>query len=388
MKGYFNYIIYNGYMNGDSNFFNYASLYPTSGTTNNTALGYSLLPTGSVIFGGPVNLNIGTLNTGITYDLTDLFTATNGSLNDNYSFISGHGSVNSDPAGQKPYVENMSIQWIGQIIPDQTGVYTFYSDSDDCSYIWIGSSALINPPNIGDAFINNGGGHPENSNGQINGNTKTNTISLIAGQTYPIIIQYSNGTGTQGFYLGYSEPNSSTVIYTFEPPNPPCFLENTKILTIDGYQPIQNLRKGDLIKTIKHNYVPINMIGVTQIYNSQNNANINKLYVCNQSKYPELFEDLIITGGHSILIDEFQGKEREETYNFFGDEHITDGKYRLPACIDSRTKPYNKSGYFNIYHIALDNDNYYYNYGIYANGLLVETCSLRYLKELSGMKLL
>ena len=37
---------------------------------------------------------------------------------------------------------------------------------------------------------------------------------------------------------------------------------------------------------------------------------------------------------------------------------------------------------------ALENDNYYMNYGIYANGLLVETCSKRYLKELSNMTLI
>jgi hypothetical protein len=42
----------------------------------------------------------------------------------------------------------------------------------------------------------------------------------------------------------------------------------------------------------------------------------------------------------------------------------------------------------NIYHIALENENYYSNYGIYANGLLVETCSKRYLKELSAMDLI
>jgi hypothetical protein len=71
-----------------------------------------------------------------------------------------------------------------------------------------------------------------------------------------------------------------------------------------------------------------------------------------------------------------------------GEICITDDKYRLPACVDDRAKPYNKTGKFNIYHIALDNDNYYWNYGIYANGLLVESCSLRYLKELSGMTLL
>jgi len=40
-----------------------------------------------------------------------------------------------------------------------------------------------------------------------------------------------------------------------------------------------------------------------------------------------------------------------------------------------------------IYHLALENENYFSNYGIYANGLLVESCSKRYLKELSGMEL-
>jgi len=36
----------------------------------------------------------------------------------------------------------------------------------------------------------------------------------------------------------------------------------------------------------------------------------------------------------------------------------------------------------------LENDNYYTNYGVYANGLLVETSSKRYLKELSEMTLI
>ena len=33
---------------------------------------------------------------------------------------------------------------------------------------------------------------------------------------------------------------------------------------------------------------------------------------------------------------------------------------------------------FMIWHFALENDNYFSNYGIWANGLLVETCSKRY----------
>ena len=67
---------------------------------------------------------------------------------------------------------------------------------------------------------------------------------------------------------------------------------------------------------------------------------------------------------------------------------ITDRKYRLPACVDQRTQVYEHPGTYTIYHLALENDDYYMNYGIYANGLLVESCSKRYLKELSGMELI
>jgi hypothetical protein len=56
--------------------------------------------------------------------------------------------------------------------------------------------------------------------------------------------------------------------------------------------------------------------------------------------------------------------------------------------VDSRASAYEKEGKFTIYHLALENDDSRINYGIYANGLLVETCSRRYLKELSNMILL
>jgi hypothetical protein len=71
-----------------------------------------------------------------------------------------------------------------------------------------------------------------------------------------------------------------------------------------------------------------------------------------------------------------------------GNIYITDKKYRLPACIDHRATVYETAGTYTIYHLALENDNYYFNYGIYANGLLVETCSQRYLKEYSNMTLI
>jgi hypothetical protein len=58
------------------------------------------------------------------------------------------------------------------------------------------------------------------------------------------------------------------------------------------------------------------------------------------------------------------------------------------AYLDEKAKPFEEEGTFTIYHLALENEHYTGNYGIYANGLLVESCSKRYLKELSHMELL
>jgi hypothetical protein len=175
------------------------------------------------------------------------------------------------------------------------------------------------------------------------------------------------------------------------PINLVCFKENTKILTNNGYRSIQDLRKGDLIKTICHDFLPIDMIGKKQIYHEASKIRIkDQLYKCSQTEYPEIFEDLIITGCHSILIDEFFSEEqREKTIEFNNNRvFITDDNYRLPACFDERASVYETAGTYTIYHLALENDDYYMNYGIYANGLLVETCSKRYLKEISNMILI
>ena len=189
---------------------------------------------------------------------------------------------------------------------------------------------------------------------------------------------------------GWNNPIIENIAILIEPASePPCFKENSKILTIHGYVPIQNLRKGDLIKTLKHDHVPVDMIGTSEFINPICEERIkDKLYVCSQTEYPEVFEDLIITGSHSILVDEFKNDEREKTTQILTKIFVTDNKYRLPACVDERSKPYEKEQKTNIYHIALENENYYGNYGIYANGLLVETCSKRYLKEYSNMTFL
>jgi hypothetical protein len=197
----------------------------------------------------------------------------------------------------------------------------------------------------------------------------------VAPTTNPLVLRVNYNSGT---------------IYTLGGSSYPCFKEGSKILTNRGYVPIEKLRKGDLIKTVMNDYKAIDMIGKRDIYHPNQQERIKaQLYKCCQDKYPEVFEDLILTGCHCILIDDFTSdKQRQQTLDVNGDIYVTGNKYRLPACVDSRTTVYDKPGTYTIYHLALENDYYFKNYGIYANGLLVETCSKRYMKELSGMTLI
>jgi hypothetical protein len=113
------------------------------------------------------------------------------------------------------------------------------------------------------------------------------------------------------------------------------------------------------------------------------------LYKCCKTEYPELTEDLIITGAHSILVSNFKDHEQtEKTQEVLGKIYVTDGHYRLPACVDDRTKIFEDAGVHTIWHFSLEHSNYYMNYGVYANGLLVETASNRMMVECSGMNLL
>jgi len=183
--------------------------------------------------------------------------------------------------------------------------------------------------------------------------------------------------------------NNSIIIKLTKQPYP-CFKQGSKILTKTGYKKIEELKSGDLIKTVKNGYVPIMNIGKKTIYHEASKERIkDQLYKCSVENYKEIVEDLYITGCHCILVTNFKNeKEKEETLKMNGDIYITDKKYRLPACVDERAVVYEKPGYYDIYHICLENEDYYMNYGIYANGLLVETCSKRYLMELSNMTLI
>ena len=173
----------------------------------------------------------------------------------------------------------------------------------------------------------------------------------------------------------------------------PCFMKGTQILCFRGeeevYRPIQELRKGDLVKTYRNGYLPIHMIGTSCLSNpGDEERTTGRLYKCSKDLYPDLFDDLYITGCHSILVPNLTNDQWENTKALLGNVYITDNHFRLMACVDEKAQPFKRDAMIDIYHIALKNDDYYMNYGVYANGLLVETCSKRYLTELSNMRII
>lgn len=206
-----------------------------------------------------------------------------------------------------------------------------------------------------------------------------------SGASFPANV-YSNGfdlatlgIGSYGFY-----------VY----PASPCFLQGTKILCqkngVETYIPIEGLKPGTLVKTSRDGYKKIELIGRGEMINPGNDDRTeNRLYKCSKEKYPELFEDLYITGCHSILVDNLTEEQKEKTIKQLGRIFVTDKKYRLMASVDERAKPWNSEGKYTIWHIALENEDDKKNYGIYANGMLiVETCSINFLKNRSNMNII
>ena len=175
----------------------------------------------------------------------------------------------------------------------------------------------------------------------------------------------------------YATEDSNLLRYS---PYEICFLKGTRILCEDGYKPIEEIVAGELVKTLFHGYLPVDKVKHSTIYNSGTMERTReRLYLLSKSVYPDLLDNLVVTGGHSILVPELTAPQRKAIIDEFGTVFVTENQYRLMASVDERTIPYPFEGTFDIYHICLENEQEQGNYGIYANGLLVESCPKRHI---------
>ena len=139
-------------------------------------------------------------------DNTNYFDNTNPIPNNNYgnsSFVDVVGGFGSQ---QLPIDEAYSLQWTGFFIAPATGNYNFYTISDDCSFLWLGENAKHGMFNRSNALVDNGGAHGAMS---VPSNV---SVALVAGQYYPIRIQFGEAGGGESCMVFYSNDAGQTKV--------------------------------------------------------------------------------------------------------------------------------------------------------------------------------
>ena len=103
----------------------------------------------------------------------------------------------NEPAG------DVSIWWGGYFIPDESGPWDFRLTSDDASFLWLGTSAVLGYlGGTSSALIALPGPHATQS--------KSNSVYLEKDKVYPFRIQYGNEGGLASFNLEVKSPSHKT----------------------------------------------------------------------------------------------------------------------------------------------------------------------------------
>jgi hypothetical protein len=115
--------------------------------------------------------------------------------NDNVAFTNTATATASTTANNftiASIAENTTVLYTGYLLATYTGDWTFTLTSDDSSYLWIGANAVSGYTNV-------------NQNVFANYNTVgTVTVSMTAGEYYPIRLLYGNGPETGNLALTYA----------------------------------------------------------------------------------------------------------------------------------------------------------------------------------------
>jgi hypothetical protein len=172
-------------------------------------------------------------------------------------------------------------------------------------------------------------------------------------------------TATQEASDNYSEGTSTTSFSVF------CFNKGTNILSVNETSiAVENIKLGDLIKTYKHGYKKVAAIHCGQIKN--NIKNPNECMYCMKSN------NLIVTGGHSMLVDSLEGYElyKRKMIKAMASIQMIEDKYLLLAGYSKEFEAIQDNDIYTYYHFMLENNgNDDQQFGVWANGVLMETPS-------------
>jgi hypothetical protein len=197
------------------------------------------------------------------------------------------------------------------------------------------------------------------------------------------IVGYNTGIDFDIYYC--NNYNSSTL---YKSTSGFCFNEGTKILCMnnqlkDEYIAIEKLQIGDFVKTYKHGYRRVSKVITGSFRNNPKKWNMC-MYKMAKTPSDGLIEDLIVTGGHSILVDDIS-EEEQKRYDKMGipsfSKSTIDNKHLLLSCCSDQFTPMQDNNRYNYYHLLLENnDDEEERFGIWANGILTETPNVKTVK--------
>jgi hypothetical protein len=218
---------------------------------------------------------------------------------------------------------------------------------------------------IGLNYINNSGSPYKTSGALFNATTFSNNIMNFT-------------TISESYYIQTTGLNGRTLSYVF---NTACFNKGTKILCLntqlqDEYVEVEHLKTGDFVKTFKHGFRRITKI---KIYHITNNPLTFDKCLYRMKKTEDMTDDLILTGWHSILVDDIGEYENEHNKHFYPNETKSiDGKYLLLCSVSREFTKLDNTNQYTVYHFSLDGDgDDDARYGVYANGVLCEIPSTK-----------
>jgi hypothetical protein len=93
--------------------------------------------------------------------------------------------------------ENTTVLYTGYLLADYTGTWTFGMASDDAAYLWIGNTAVTGYTTSNELVTASYDG------------SGTGTISLTAGEYYPIRLLYGNSPASGNLTLTYAHTGQS-----------------------------------------------------------------------------------------------------------------------------------------------------------------------------------
>jgi hypothetical protein len=169
-----------------------------------------------------------------------------------------------------------------------------------------------------------------------------------------------------------------------------CYHINTKVCCLEKdtevFIPIQNIKKDTLVKTCDGTYRSVRHLVFKTIHHKKDNHKYNKLF-----KIPNY--DLVVTGGHSLLLDSLNDYQTKETLKIWKQLKMIGEKFLCLSFLYENATEFDYVGETAIYHIVLDcsESDQDAQYGILVSGrsnsfgIWSESLSLSFLKKYANM---